>query len=109
MLFTFVDNSTLQGARGRMSETVDVSKPLKKITTTINKGEDRVYMIEVIMIEFIFEDGSYQRMGKFSPGLVGGRSQTIEFANGEIFIGARFHHGSLDTRGIEWITGRYAQ
>ena len=48
-------------------------------------------------------------MGRENPRYAGGRSQTIEFANGEILIGARLHHDDDSTLGIEWITGRYAQ
>ena len=48
-------------------------------------------------------------MGDDWGEFAGGRSQTIEFADGEILIGARLHHDSDETLGIEWITGRYAQ
>ena len=86
-----------------MNKSVDVSKPLAKIVTTIKKSEWGIYSIE-----WFFRDGSYQRMGKDKPEYAG-RSQTIEFANGEILIGARLHHRENYTYGIEWITGRYAQ
>ena len=46
-------------------------------------------------------------MGMEDPRNAVGRSQTIEFANGEILIGARLHHDNIDTTlGIAWITGR---
>ena len=83
-----------------MYKTVDVNKPLTKITTTIAKDEWFIYSIE-----WFFVDGSYQRMGKEKPRTAG-RSQTIEFAPGEILLGAVLHHSKYDTVGIEWITGR---
>ena len=97
---TFKDGSALQGGDCEMNETVDVSKPLTKITTTIEKDEYYIYSIE-----WFFVDGSYERMGMKDPDC--GRSQTIEFALGEILLGAVLHHDSHDlTYGIEWITGR---
>ena len=71
LLFTFVDDSTLQGLSREMNKTVDVSKPLKKITTTIDEEDNWVYMIE-----FIFEDGSYQRMGKENPYVKSARGRS---------------------------------
>ena len=84
-----------------MNKTVDVSKPLTKITTTIGKNEYSIYSIE-----WFFVDGSYQRVGKEDPDDEGGRSKTIEFAPGEILLGAVMHHDEMNTYGIEWITGR---
>ena len=84
-----------------MKKTVDVSKPLTKITTTIGKTE-----VDIYSIEWFFVDGSYQRMGTEDPDEAGGRSQTILFAPGEILLGAVLHHGDGCTYGIEWITGR---
>ena len=101
---TFKDGSALHGADRQMGNPVDVSKPLTKITTTIRRDEWGIYSIE-----WFFVDGSYQRMGK--EYYTGGRPQTIQFANGEILIGARLHHDDNYTYGLglEWITGRYAQ
>ena len=85
-----------------MNKSVDVSKPLAKIVTTIKKDETLIYSIE-----WFFRDGSYQRMGKENPEYAGGRSQTSQFADREILIGARLHHDEdRYNRGIEWITGR---
>ena len=100
----FVDGSILPLETIVGVPSVDVSKPLAKIVTTITQDEYFTYSIE-----WFFRDGSYQRMGKGKPKYAG-RSQTIEFANGEILIGARFHHNRHGLYiGIEWITGRYAQ
>ena len=98
---TFKDGSTLQRKDVVMYKTVDVSKPLTKIITTISCNECLIYSIE-----WFFVDGSYQRMGKEDPYYAGGRSQTIEFAPGEILLGAVLHHDDGVTKGIEWITGR---
>ena len=62
MRFDFVDGSTLQGGDRKMEKSVDVSKPLAKIVTTIAKGEHSIYLIE-----WFYRDGSYQRMGKEDP------------------------------------------
>ena len=74
MQIDFVDGSTLQGGDGEMNKSVDVSKPLAKIVTTIANDEELIYSIE-----WFFRDDSYQRIGVESPAFAGGRSQTIEF------------------------------
>ena len=45
-----------------MSKSVDVSKPLKKIVTKLIKNEKWFYSVE-----FLFVDGSYQRLGMENP------------------------------------------
>ena len=52
-LFTFGDDSTLQGGARAMNKTVHLNKLIKRIVTKITDQEDLLYSIK-----FVFVDGS---------------------------------------------------
>ena len=91
----------MKGGKEKINKRVDLNKPLKKIVTTIMSDESNLYSVE-----FFFVDGSYEKMSAEDPELAGGRAQTIEFAQGEMLLGAVLHHSDWSTWGVEWITGR---
>lgn len=85
-----------------MDKAVSVVKPLEQIITTVTSVERELYSIE-----FIFRDGTRERLGKRNQKLAGDRSQAITFGHGEMLVGCVLHHAKFETYGIQWITGRY--
>ena len=80
----------------QVNRQVDLDKPLVKIVTRAREW----YMHS---IEFHFQDGTIERMGKeCSSGA--GSMQVIHFKEGIKLIGCVIHCGDYGTYGIQWIT-----
>lgn len=65
---TFADKTTFRSDYCASYPSVDVSKPLKRIVTTIYK--DETYLYSVL---FFFRDGSQKKLGSESDKNAGGR------------------------------------